>query len=120
MLEPPARKSRAATVTPEPPKDPAAAPWSQTFGRRSAALSHFISTKARIKLETILEAVQKNSQANPTEYGVVVPPKLVLKTFPKESANPTPARQERTGSRSLEDGILAHLREAREPATTQA
>jgi len=88
----------------------------QTFGR----VKSLISTKDRIKLETILDAIQKNSQLVPTEYGVVVPAKLVLKTFPKESVNPTPARQERTGSRSLEDGILAHLREAREPATTQA
>ncbi len=88
----------------------------QTFGR----VKSLISNKDRIKLETILEAVQKNSQANPTEYGVVVPPKLVLKTFPKESVNPTPARQGRPGSRSLEDGILAHLRDARKPTTTSA
>ncbi len=66
--------------------------------------------------KTILEVVQEYSKASPVEYGVVLRPKLVLKDLTRESAKSTPVRQERTGSRSLAAGILAHLQEARKPA----
>ena len=71
--------------------------------------------------KTILEVIQQCSKASPVEYGVVVRPKLVLKNTVGKSETRTPeVRQGESGPRSLADGILTHLREARKPTTTSA